>query len=221
MAEAYYKGDKNPNNYYAIQELNKRKPGILNTAAVYANKALDWIGNNSVTGTTGAFLGTDELDKVRKNINFDENTSSQEALQNIAALRNSYKAFDEESYAAYLENHNKAKYYENMLNGEYKRKLNIAEGRAADENGVTDGSIDFFNFSKLAYQLPGIIAGSISSPSQLLSSFATGMATAAGVAATATAAGAAIAGTGGIATPAVLGGLTAIGAGATFGLNQA
>lgn len=221
MAEAYYKGDKNPNNYYAIQELNKRKPGILNTAAVYANKALDWIGNNSVTGTTGAFLGTDELDKVRTGINFDENTTSQEALQNIAALRNSYKAFDEESYAAYLENHNKAKYYENMLNSEYKRKLNIAEGRAADENGVTDGSIDFFNFSKLAYQLPGIIAGSISSPSQLLSSFATGAATAAGVAATATAAGAAIVGTGGLAAPLVLGGLTALGAGATFGLNQA
>jgi len=185
------------------------------------NKALDWIGNNSVTGTTGAFLGTDELDKVRKNINFDENTSSQEALQNIAALRNSYKAFDEESYAAYLENRNKAKYYENMLNSEYKRKLNIAEGRMANENGVVDGSIDFFNFSKLAYQLPGIIAGSISSPSQLLSSFATGAATASGVLATTAAAGAAIAGTGGAATPAVLGGLTALGAGATFGLNQA
>jgi hypothetical protein len=80
-------------------------------------------------------------------------------------LRESYKQFDKESYDAYLENHNKAKYYENMLSNEYKRKLDIAEGRRADENGVVDGSVDFFNFSKLAYQLPGIIAGSISSPS--------------------------------------------------------
>jgi len=80
-------------------------------------------------------------------------------------LRNSYKSFDEESYNAYLENHNKAKYYENLLNNEYKHKLNIAEGRIADENGVVNKSIDFFHFSKLKYQLPGIIAGSISSPS--------------------------------------------------------
>ena len=221
MAEDYFKGNKTQQNREAVQELNRRKPNFLNKAAVYANKVLDWIGNNSITGTTGAFLGTDELDKVRTNINFDENTTSQEALQNIAALRNSYKAFDEESYNAYLENHNKAKYYENMLSNDAKRKIDIAEGRLPDENGVTDGSVEFFNFSKLKYQLPGIIAGSISSPSQLLSSFATGIATAAGVAATATAAGAAVVGTGGFATPAVLGGLTALGAGATFGLNQA
>ena len=221
MAEDYYKGNKTPENVQAIQELNRRKPGFINTAAVYANKVLDWVGNNPITGTTGAFLGTDELDKVRTNIDFDENTTSEQALQNINALRNAYKTFDKESYDAYLENHNKAKYYENLLNSEYKRKLNVAEGRIADENGVVDGSVDFFNFSKLGYQLPGIIAGSISSPSQLLGSFATGAATAAGILATTAAASAAIAGTGGLAAPAVLGGLTAVGAGATFGLNQA
>ena len=221
MAEAYYKGNKNPQNAEAVRELNKRKPGLLNTAAVYANKVLDWIGNNSVTGTTGAFLGTDELDKIRKDIDFDEDTSSEQALQNIAALRNSYKAFDEESYNAYLENHNKAKYYENLLDGEYKRKLNVAEGRIPDENGVTDGSVDFFNFSKLSYQLPGIIAGSISSPSQFVGSFATGAYTAAKIAATAVAAGAAIVGTGGWGSVAVPAALTAVGTGATFGLNQA
>jgi len=37
------------------------------------------------------------------------------------------------------------------LDDEYKRKLNVAEGRIADENGVVDGSVDFFNFGKLAY----------------------------------------------------------------------
>jgi len=52
-----------------------------------------------------------------------------------------------------------------MLSSEQKRKIDVAEGRIPDENGVTDGSVDFFNFSKLKYQLPGIIAGSISSPS--------------------------------------------------------
>lgn len=221
MAEDYYKGNKTPENAQAIQELNRRKPGILNSAAVHLNKALDWIGNNSVTGTTGAFLGTDELDKVRIDIDFDENTQSEQALQNIAALRDSYKALDEESYKAYVENHNKAKYYENMLDDEYKRKLNVAEGRLPNENGVFDGSVDFFNFSKLGYQLPGIIAGSISSPSQLLSSFATGAATAAGISATATAAAAATVGTGGLAAPIIYGGLTAAGAAVTFGLNQA
>ena len=80
MAEGYFTGDKNPNNLQAVQELVRRKPGFLNKMAVYANKALDWIGNNSVTGTTGAFLGTDELDKVRINIDFDENTTSEQAL---------------------------------------------------------------------------------------------------------------------------------------------
>ena len=221
MAEDYYKGNKTPENRQAIQELNRRKPGFINSAAVYANKALDWIGNNPITGTTGAFLGTDELDKVRMDIDFDENTTSEQALQNIATLRDAYKAFDEESYNAYLENHNKAKYYENLLDNEYKRKLNVAEGRIADENGVVDGSVDFFNFSKLAYQLPGIIAGSISSPSQMIGSFATGAATAAGVLATTAAVGGAIAGTGGVAAPVILGGLTVGGAGATFALNQA
>lgn len=77
MAEDYYKGNKTPENAQAIQELNRRKPGFINSAAVHLNKALDWIGNNSVTGTTGAFLGTDELDKVRIDINFDESTSSE------------------------------------------------------------------------------------------------------------------------------------------------
>jgi hypothetical protein len=120
-----------------------------------------------------------------------------------------------------LENHNKAKYYENLLDGEYKRKLNVAEGRIPDENGVTDGSVDFFNFSKLSYQLPGIIAGSISSPSQLVGSFATGAATAAAIASTAAAAGAAIVGTGGWGALALPATLSAVGAGATFGLNQA
>lgn len=220
-AENYFKGDRTIENMRAVQELGRRKPGLFNRAAVYLNKALDWIGNNSVTGTTGAFLGTDELDKVRKDINFDENTTSEEALKNIAALRNSYKAFDEESYNAYLENHNKAKYYENLLSKEYKRKVDIAEGRMPDENGVVDGSVEFFNFSKLGYQLPGIIAGSISSPSQMVTSFATGAATALGVGATATAAGAAISGTGGLAAPVVYGALSGLGAGTTFGLNQA
>ena len=221
MAEAYYKGARTPENAQAIRELNRRKPGFINSAAVQSNKILNWIGNNGVTGTTGAFLGTDELDKVRIDIDFDENTASEQALQNIAALRNSYKQFDEESYNAYLENHNKAKYYENLLGDEYKRKLNVAEGRVADENGVVDGSVDFFNFSKLAYQLPGIIAGSISSPSQLIGSFITGAATAAGILATTAAAAAATVGTGGwgaVAVPAIL---SVGGAGATFGLNQA
>lgn len=221
MAEDYFNGNKTVDNLRAIQELNRRKPGVVNSAAVYANKALDWVGNNPITGTTGAFLGTDELDKVRIGIDFDENTSSEQALQNIQALRDSYKAFDEESYNAYLENYNKARYYENMLSSEQKRKIDVAEGKIPDENGVTDGSVDFFNFSKLKYQLPGIIAGSISSPSQMISSLVTGVATAFGVAATATAAGAAVAGTGGIAAPIALGGLTAAGAGTTFGLNQA
>lgn len=221
MAEDYYKGNRTPENREAIQELNRRKPGFLNSAAVYLNKALDWIGNNDVTGTTGAFLGTDELDKVRIDIDFDENTTSQEALQNIAALRNSYKQFDEESYNAYLENHNKAKYYENLLDDEYKRKLNVAEGRTPNENGVLDGSVDFFNFSKLAYQLPGIIAGSISSPSQLISSIGTGALTAGRIAATAAAAGAAVVGTGGWGSVAIPGILAATGTAATFGLNQA
>ena len=80
MAEDYFRGNKNLENTRAIQELTRRKPGFLNSVAVYANKALDWIGNNSVTGTTGAFLGTDELDKVRINIDFDENTESNQAL---------------------------------------------------------------------------------------------------------------------------------------------
>lgn len=221
MAEDYYRGNRTVDNLRAIQELNRRKPGILNKTAVYLNKALDWIGNNPVTGTTGAFLGTDELDKVRINIDFDEDTNSEQALQNIEALRNSYKAFDEESYNAYLENHNKAKYYENMLSDDYKRKVDIAEGRLPDENGVVDGSVEFFNFGKLSKQLPGIIAGSISSPSQLVGSIGTGIVTAAGVAATAAAAGAAVVGTGGLAAPAVIGGLTALGAATTFGLNQA
>ena len=221
MAEDYFKGNKTPENRKAIQELNKRKPGLLNSAAVYANKALNWVGNNSITGTTGAFLGTNELDKVRIGIDFDENTTSEQALQNIESLRNAYKAFDEESYNAYLENHNKAKYYENLLNDDYKRRLNIAEGRIPNENGVTDGSVDFFNFSKLRYQLPGIIAGSISSPSQLVSSFATGIGTGIKIGATATAATAAIVGTGGWGAVAVPGMLSLAGAGATFGLNQA
>lgn len=221
MAEDYFRGNKNLENTRAIQELTRRKPGFLNSVAVYANKALDWIGNNSVTGTTGAFLGTDELDKVRINIDFDENTESNQALQNIESLRNAYKAFDEESYDAYLENYNKARYYENMLSNEQKRKIDIAEGRIPDEHGIVDGSVEFFNFSKLKYQLPGIIAGSISSPSQFFGSFATGIATAIGVAATAAGATAAVAGTGGLATPAVLGALTGVGAGTTFGLNQA
>jgi hypothetical protein len=221
MAEDYYNGNKTPENTKAIQELNRRKPGFLNSAAVHANKALDWFGNNSITGTTGAFLGTDELDKVRIGIDFDENTTSEQALQNIQALRNSYKAFDKESYDAYLENHNKARYYENMLNSEYKRKLDVSEGRIADENGVVDGSIDFFNFSKLAYQLPGIIAGSISSPSQMVSSFATGAATAYGILATTAAAAAAVVGTGGWGAVAIPAALTATGTAATFGLNQA
>lgn len=221
MAEDYYKGNKTPENAQAIQELNRRKPGFINSAAVHLNKALDWIGNNSVTGTTGAFLGTDELDKVRINIDFDENTSSEQALQNIAALRNSYKALDKESYDAYVENHNKAKYYENLLDSEYKHKVNVAEGRVANENGVFDGSVDFFNFSKLAYQLPGIIAGSISSPSQLAGSFITGATTAAAISATAAAATAATVGTGGVAAPLIYGALSAAGAASTFGLNQA
>ena len=221
MAEGYFTGDKNPNNLQAVQELVRRKPGFLNKMAVYANKALDWIGNNSVTGTTGAFLGTDELDKVRINIDFDENTTSEQALQNIKALRDSYKAFDQESYNAYLENHNKAKYYENMLSNEYKRKLNIAEGRIPNENGVVDGSVEFFNFGKLEYQLPGIIAGSISSPSQMASSFATGAFTAGRILAATTAASAAVAGTGGWGAVAVPSILAAAGTGATFGLNQA
>ena len=221
MAEDYFKGNKTQQNVEAIQELNRRKPGFLNKAAVYANKALDWAGNNSVTGTTGAFLGTDELDKVRININFDENTTSEQALQNIAALRNSYKAFDKESYTAYLENHNKAKYYENMLSNDAKRKIDIAEGRLPDENGVTDGSVEFFNWSKLKYQLPGIIAGSISSPSQMASSFATGIYTAGQILATTAAAAAATVGTGGwgaVAVPAIM---STAGAATTFGLNQA
>jgi len=67
--------------------------------------------------------------------------------------------------------------------------------------------------------MPGIIAGSISSPSQLISSFATGAATAAGIMATTAAATAATVGTGGLAAPVIAGGLTAVGAGATFGLN--
>lgn len=221
MAEAYFKGNKTPENAEAVRELNRRKPGFFNSAAVYLNKGLDWIGNNSVTGTTGAFLGTDELDKVRINIDFDENTSPEQALQNIASLRNAYKEFDEQSYDAYLENRNKAKYYENMLDADYRRKVDIAEGRTADENGVVDGSVDFFNFSKLSKQIPGIIAGSISSPSQLIGSIITGTLTASTILATATAAGAAIVGTGGFAAPAVLGGLSALGAGLTFHLNQA
>lgn len=221
MAEDYFTGNKTVDNLRAVQELNRRKPGFFNQAAVYLNKGLDWLGNNSVTGTTGAFLGTDELDKVRKDIDFDENTSSEQALQNIQALRNSYKQFDEESYNAYLENHNKAKYYENLLSKEAKRKIDIAEGRIADENGVVDGSVDFFNFSKLRYQLPGIIAGSISSPSQMAGSFITGAITAGRIAATAGGAYAAIAGTGGLATPVVSGILSAAGAASTFGLNQA
>lgn len=221
MAEDYYKGNHTVENLGAIQELNRRKPGFLNSAAVYLNKGLDWLGNNSIIGTTGAFLGTDELDKVRTNIDFDENTTSDEALRNIAALRDSYKQFDEESYNAYLENHNKARYYENLLDDEYKRKLNVAEGRTPNENGVLDGSVDFFNFSKLAYQLPGIIAGSISSPSQLISSIGTGALTAGRIAATAAAAGAAVAGTGGWGSVAIPGILAATGAATTFGLNQA
>ena len=221
MAEDFFKGNKTINNAKAIQELNRRKPGLLNSAAVQLNKALDWIGNNSVTGTTGAFLGTDELDKVRIGIDFDENTTSEQALQNIQKLRNAYKAFDEESYSAYLENHNKAKYYENLLSNDYKHKVAVAEGRIPDENGVTDGSVEFFNFSKLRLQLPGIIAGSISSPSQLISSVGTGLLTASRIAATATAATAAAVGTGGwgaVAVPAIL---AAGGAATTYGINQA
>ena len=221
MAESYFKGNKTPENRQAVQELNRRKPGFINSAAVYLNKVLDFAGNNSITGSTGAFLGTDGLDKVRINIDFDENTQSEEALQNIATLRNAYKAFDEESYNAYLENRNKAKYYENMLSDDYKRKVDIAEGRIPNENGVADGSVEFFNFSKLSKQLPGIIAGSISSPSQLIGSVASGVATARGILATTTAASAAIAGTGGWGTPLVLGALTAGGAATTYGLNQA
>jgi len=80
MAEDYFNGNKTVDNLRAIQELNRRKPGVVNSAAVYANKALDWVGNNPITGTTGAFLGTDELDKVRIGIDFDENTSSEQAL---------------------------------------------------------------------------------------------------------------------------------------------
>jgi hypothetical protein len=108
-----------------------------------------------------------------------------------------------------------------MLDSEYKRKLNVAEGRIADENGVVDGSVDFFNFSKLAYQLPGIIAGSISSPSQLISSFATGALTAGRILAATAAATAATVGTGGWGAVAVPSILAATGAAATFGLNQA
>lgn len=220
MAEDYFRGNKTPENLKAVREMNKRKPGFLNSLAVHVNKVLDWAGNNSLTGTTGAFLGTNELDKVRIGIDFDENTSSEQALQNIASLRDSYKALDEESYNAYLENYNKARYYENMLSDEYKRKVDVAEGRIADENGVVDPSVDFFNFSKLAYQLPGIIAGSISSPSQLISSLATGIFTAGRVTATATAAGAATVGTGGWGAVAIPSILAAGGAAATFGLNQ-
>lgn len=77
MAEAYYKGARTPENAQAIRELNRRKPGFINSAAVQSNKILNWIGNNGVTGTTGAFLGTDELDKVRIDIDFDENTASE------------------------------------------------------------------------------------------------------------------------------------------------
>jgi hypothetical protein len=149
-AERYYKGDQTLENLRAIQELNRRKPGVLNTAAVYANKALNWLGNNSFTGTTGEFLGTDELNKVRKDIDFDENTTSDQALQNIAALRDAYKAFDEESYNSYLENYNKARYYENMLSSEYKHKVDVAEGRVADETGVTNGDVNFWDWGKLA-----------------------------------------------------------------------
>jgi hypothetical protein len=118
-----------------------------------------------------------------------------------------------------LENHNKAKYYENMLSNDAKRKIDIAEGRLPDENGVTDGSVEFFNFSKLKYQLPGIIAGSISSPSQMASSFATGIYTAGQILATTAAATAATVGTGGwgaVAVPAIM---STAGAATTFGLN--
>jgi len=52
-----------------------------------------------------------------------------------------------------------------MLSSEQKRKIDIAEGRIPDKYGIVDGSVEFFNFPKLKQQLPGIIAGSISSPS--------------------------------------------------------
>jgi hypothetical protein len=136
-------------------------------------------------------------------------------------LRNSYKAFDEESYNAYIENHNKAKYYENLLSSDAKRKIDIAEGRLPNEHGVTDGSVEFLNWGKLKYQLPGIIAGSISSPSQMASSLVTGIWTAGRILTTTGAAIAATVGSGGwgsVAVPAIL---SAGGAAATFGLNQA
>jgi hypothetical protein len=66
-------------------------------------------------------------------------------------LRNSYKAFDEESYSAYIENHNKAKYYENLLSNDAKRKIDIAEGRLPNDQGITDGSVEFLNWGKLKY----------------------------------------------------------------------